>query len=83
MNCILNKPDEKKGSAVLITLLALAVFVFSYLFVVQPESYPPEADLNGAVELTTENAYILHDSENYWLCIGNDKSLLTGDFLNY
>lgn len=83
MKCILNKPDEKKGSAVLITLLALTMFVFSYLFVVQPESHAPEADLNGAVELTTENAYILHDSENYWLCFSETKTPIVDDVLNY
>lgn len=81
MDCILNKPKEKKGAAVLITSLALTAFVFSYLFVIQPESYPPEADLIGMEELTKENAYILQDGENYWLCFNGTKNLVTDSFL--
>lgn len=83
MNCILNKPKEKKGSAVMITLLALTAFILSYLFVVQPVYSIPEEELSKAEVLTAENGYILHEDERYWLCFHDTKTLIDDDVLGY
>lgn len=83
MNYVLSKPKEKKGSTVMITLLAITVFAFSYLFVVQPVYSIPEEELSKAEVLTAENGYILHEDESYWLCFHDTKTLIDDDVLGY
>lgn len=83
MDCILNKPKEKKGAAVLITSLALTAFVFSYLFVIQPVYSIPEEELSKAEVLTVEDGYILHEDESYWLCFHDTKTQIDDDVLDY
>lgn len=56
----------KKKRGVLCAVFA-ALFLLSYLVIVQPYSTPPAADLAGVIEITPENAYIVFEGGKYFL----------------
>jgi len=59
---ILLSPHTNKKSPLLTTLVAcicISLYLVSYSFIIQPAARPPEANDNGYVRITPENAWLI------------------------
>ena len=54
-----------------ITIIALLLFVGSYFVILQPAYSPPTEDMDGELDITSENAYIIYADESFQLYVNN------------
>lgn len=85
MELLLSPGSMRKKLSPAFVAAALLLTLLSYSFVVQPEGYPPEEDLVGAYEITTENAQLIQTEDgDYELYIDGEYSCSPSDeFLKY
>jgi len=65
---MLHRADRKpKRIRVLLNGLFLAVFLLSYMVILQPAFAPPDLDVQNHIEFANDNSYIIHKDGFYSL----------------
>lgn len=74
---------RSRGSRLAAYAVMLALFLTSYLVILQPKSEPPPLDEGTAFIINAENSYLVQDGEVYHLIRnGRDIETITKDFLS-
>ncbi len=65
---MMHRNDRKpKHTRILLGSLFIALFLLSYLVIIQPVYAPPENDVQGYIVFTSDNSYILYKDKQYSL----------------
>ncbi len=61
---LIMKRTPGRACQILLSIAAcVALFIASYFVIIQPAGFPPEEELSGVIEITPDNAYLVHSED--------------------